>query len=71
MQPPFAYLFVPSSTMCPASNCPMRNCTFSRTSCCAVVGFRFSLAGAGLLAMLLAAPLLAVDALLLLWLMLL
>jgi hypothetical protein len=44
----------------------MRYCTFSRTSCCAVEGFRFLLSEAVLLAMLLAAPLLAVKALLLL-----
>ena len=42
------------ASLCPASNCSMRYCTFSRTSCCAEVGFRFSLPEAGLLAMLLA-----------------
>jgi hypothetical protein len=43
----------------------MRYCTFSRTSCCADAGFRFSLPEAGLLAMLLTVPLLAVVAALL------
>src|SRR5579859_6586685 len=50
----------------------MRYWTFSRTSCCAVVGFRSSLSEAVLLAMLLAPPLLAVKvAPLRLWLLLL
>ncbi len=38
----------------------------SRTSCCAVAGFRFLLSEAGLLALMLVETLLAVDALLLL-----
>src|ERR1035441_1981559 len=48
------------------SNCSIRYCTFSRTSCCAVAAFRFLLSEAVLWAMPLVEPLLAVNALLLL-----